>query len=134
MKYRACVRHIPTVCERRFFPDAIRRADASAIPRRYQCQREILNERPWRLGNFRISRKHLNQTYGLLYQSIRRDMAEMVEPAWERKFDNRRFNFQRARATPMGRVVEGGKEKGQGKKYTHTHAHAHTKFSPALST
>lgn len=40
------------------------------------------------------------------------DMAEIVGAARKRKFDNHRFNFQcaRARATPTGRIVEGGKK------------------------
>lgn len=39
-------------------------------------------------------------------------MAEMVGAARKRKFDNHRFNFQRARARaiPAGRIVEGGKK------------------------
>lgn len=43
---------------------------------------------------FCIFRKHFSQTYGLLYQSIRRNMAEIVDAARKGKFDNRLFNFE----------------------------------------
>lgn len=54
-------------------------------------------------------------------------MAEIVGAAPKRKFDNRRFNFQRARArarpTPAGRIVEERKKKGFQKKKNEVLSH-----------